>query len=157
MKSNAESIKQLNLILKCLLKAINQYFLHSKMLKNWGFEQLASERYKASIRVMKEADCIIERILFLEGIPNLQSLGKLKIGENPEEILSSDLALEKLDYRPTILEAIDTFEACKDFVSRELSQELLGSCELEIDHLETQSGLINSMGLAIYLSSKVNK
>lgn len=155
MKGSTHIIKTLNKILTSELTAINQYFLHARMFGNWGLEQLNEYRYKQSIRVMKEADELVERILFLEGLPNLQHLGKLYIGENPQDCLVCDLKYEREIHRPLLVEAITQCEAEQDFVSRELLAELLEASEEAIDWLETQQTLIDSVSLPNYLQSKM--
>ena len=155
MQGNKHIIQMLNKVLTSELTAINQYFLHARMFGNWGFEQLNEYRYKQSIRVMKEADELIARILFLEGLPNLQHLGKLHIGETPVECLASDLKYEQEIQRPLLVEAITLCEAEQDYVSRELLEELLEACEEAIDWLETQHSLIESVSLPNYLQSKI--
>lgn len=155
MKGSTHIIKTLNKILTSELTAINQYFLHARMFGNWGLEQLNEYRYKQSIRVMKEADELVERILFLEGLPNLQHLGKLYIGENPQDCLVCDLKVEREIHRPLLVEAITQCEAEQDFVSRELLAELLEASEEAIDWLETQQTLIDSVSLPNYLQSKM--
>ena len=150
MKGDKKVIELLNSHLKNELTAINQYFLHAKILKNWGMEKLASYEHKESIDEMKHADKIIERILFLEGLPNLQDLGRLRIGETVEEILKSDLALE-LDVLPLLKSAVAHCEAVGDYVSRHLFAEILASEEGHVDFLETQIGLIERMGLQNYV------
>jgi bacterioferritin len=156
MKGNSKFVEQLNRVLKQQLTAINQYFLHARMLGNWGFEKLDGHRYKASICAMKEADALIERILFLEGLPNLQSLAKLLIGEEPSECLANDLRFAAEAYRPALLEAIAQAEAGGDFVSRELLETFLQHCEEDIDWLETQQALIEAVSLPNYLQSKMD-
>jgi bacterioferritin len=155
MKGDKKIIESLNKILKNELTSINQYFLHARMFRNWGLEKLNDYQYKQSIRVMKEADEIIERILFLEGLPNLQNLGKLLIGENVVECLNGDLEYEKNVQRPMLIEAVALCEELQDYVSRDLLVELLEHCEQAIDWLETQKCLINDVSLPNYLQSHV--
>ena len=147
MKGNKNVIDILNRVLTNELTAINQYFLHARMFGNWGLEQLNGYRYKQSIRVMKEADELITRILFLEGLPNLQQLGKLSIGETAEECLACDLRFEVDVQRPKLVEAITLCEAEQDYISRELLEELLDDCDEAIDCLETQHSLIAAVTL----------
>ena len=154
MKGDAKVIEFLNKALYNELTAINQYFLHAKMLKNWGLKELAEHEYKASIDEMKHADALAERILFLEGLPNFQALGKLRIGENPRELLECDLALE-MDGLPLLREAIAHADAIGDYVSRQLLVKILDSEEEHVDWLETQLDLIGRIGEPNYLLSKL--
>ena len=155
MKGDAKVIEHLNKILGNELVAINQYFLHSRMYKDWGLDKLAAKEYHESIDEMKHADQIIERILFLEGIPNLQDLGKLMIGENTQEMLECDLKLEMIAI-PDLKDAIVYTETVNDFVSRDLFKSNLESEEEHVDWLETQLGLIDKIGLQNYQQSQVN-
>ena len=143
----------LNRALRNELTAINQYFLHAKMFKDWGFTKLAEHEHSESIDEMKHADALIERILFLDGLPNLQDLGKLLIGQDVKEMLECDLALES-EAMPMLREAIAGCEAAGDYVSRELFERILESEEEHVDWLETNLGLIEKMGLANYLQSQ---
>ena len=156
MKGDAKIVGFLNKVLFHELTAINQYFLHAKMLKNWGFKELAEHEYKESIDEMKHADKLSERILFLDGLPNFQALGKLRIGETPREILECDLALEQ-EALPPLREAIAYCESVADYVSRQLFVKILDSEEEHIDWLETQLDLIERIGEPKYLLSKLEE
>ena len=154
MKGDAQVIQHLNKALYNELIAINQYFLHARMYKNWGLKELAEHEYKESIDEMKHADALIERILFLDGLPNLQNLGKLLIGESPKEALVCDLRLEMMAV-PDLKAAIAYCETSGDYVSRELFTKILVSEEEHIDWLETQIALIERLGEGPYLQTKI--
>jgi bacterioferritin len=154
MKGDAKVIEYLNKVLYNELAAINQYFLHYRMFKDWGYNELAKHEYEESIEEMKHADKLIERILFLDGLPNLQHLGKLRIGENVVEALQGDLDLEMLATKD-LREAIAYSEGIHDFVSRDLFKFILGQEEEHIDWLETQFSLISDIGPERYMLSKV--
>lgn len=154
MKGDKKVIEFLNKALVNELTAINQYFLHARMFKNWGFTKLNEKEYHESIDEMKHADLLIERILFLEGLPNLQDLCKLLIGENPLEMLKCDLKLEH-DAIPLLKDAIAYCEEVKDYVSREIFEHILENEEEHVDWLETQLELIELIGLQNYLQSQI--
>ena len=156
MKGDARVIEFLNKALYNELTAINQYFLHAKMLKNWGLKELAEHEYHESIDEMKHADRLAERILFLDGLPNFQALGRLKIGEGPREVLQCDLALE-LEGLPVLKEAIVHCEGVGDFTSRKLFADILDSEEEHIDWIETQLSLIERIGEANYLAQQLDR
>ena len=154
MKGDAKIIQILNSVLGNELVAINQYFLHSRMYKDWGMTNLADKEYHESIDEMKHADALVQRILFLEGLPNLQDLGALHIGEHTQEMLQSDLALE-LKAIPELRDGIEYCEKARDYITRDLLREILESEEEHVDWLETQLGLIERVGLERYLQGKI--
>ncbi len=156
MKGDTSVIDYLNRVLKGELTAINQYFLHARIFRNWGFHALDEHEYHESIDEMKHADRLVERILFLEGLPNLQYLGALRIGQTTEEILQADLALEN-EAIPVLREAIAHCEKLGDYITRELLEDILENEEEHVDWLETQLSLIETLGLATYLQGKVDK
>ena len=155
MKGDTKVIGYLNKVLGNELVAINQYYLHAKMFQDWGLNELYEKAYHESIDEMKHADELIKRILFLEGLPNLQDLGKLMIGENTKEILECDLRLEVQGIKD-LKEAIAYFESISDYVSRELAEEILESEEEHLDWLETQLGLIDKVGIENYQQSQIS-
>ena len=150
MKGDQKVIDYLNEVLKNELTAINQYFLHYRILNHWGIEKLAKFEYSESIDEMKHADKVAERILFLDGLPNFQLLGRLKIGETVEEILKADLELE-YEALPLLKDAIAHCESVRDYVSRDLFQKILDSEEEHVDTLETQFEMIERMGIQNYI------
>jgi len=150
MRGDPKTIEWLNKVLKAELTAINQYFLHSRMLKDWGVSKLAKKEYEESIEEMNHADTIIERILFLGGLPNLQDLGKLYIGENVEEILQCDMKLEDIAI-PLYRDAVEHCESVRDYGTRDLLQKILIEEEEHVDYLETQFDLIKQTGLQNYI------
>ena len=154
MKGDAKVIEYLNKVLKNELTAINQYFLHSRMLKDWGLDKMGDYEYKESIEEMNHADWVIERILFLEGLPNLQDLGRLRIGEDIKEILEADLALEH-DAIPDLRDGIEYCESVRDYVTRDLFEKILDNEEEHVDFIETQLGLIEKVGLQNYQQSQM--
>ena len=154
MKGEKQVLAVLNEILTFELTSINQYFLHARMFKNWGLEKLNNAAYKKSIKDMKQADQLIERILFLEGLPNLQMLGKLMIGEETTEMLNCDMAFQNLQI-PLLKKAISLCEELQDFVSRDLLEAILSYEEDHIDWIETQQYQIKHLGIENYLQSQV--
>ena len=156
MRGDPDVVRHLNAVLTNELTAVNQYFLHARMFRHWGLTRLADHEYHESIDEMKHADKLIERILFLEGLPNLQDLHKLLIGESAPEALECDLKLER-EAHPLLKDAIADCEACGDYVSRELFRSILDSEEEHIDWLETQLDLIEKVGIQNYQQSQMVK
>ena len=155
MQGQKEIIEALNKVLTNELTAINQYFLHARMLQDWGLEKIGKLEYKASLDEMKHADDLIKRILFLEGLPNMQKLGHIKIGQNIKEILESDLQLE-MSAIPVLQECIKLSEKLQDYVSRDLFTTILDSEEEHVDWLETQLGLVKKVGSERYMQSQIS-
>ena len=154
MKGDQKVIEFLNIVLRNELTAINQYFLHSRMFKDWGLTALAEYEQGESIDEMKHADQLIERILFLEGLPNMQDMGKVMIGEHTQEMLECDLRLE-MEALPALRDAVEYCESCNDFVSRDIFSGILESEEGHVDWLETQLSLIEKVGIENYLQAKM--
>ena len=155
MKGSVKVIEELNKVLKTELTSINQYFLHARMYKNWGLEELNEACYKKSIKDMKQADKLMERILFLEGLPNLQDLGRLYIGQHTEEMLSMDMKFQ-LEQIPVIKNAIVLCEQEQDYVSRDVLEDILEQEEEYVDWLESQEYLIKNAGIQNYIQSQVS-
>ncbi len=156
MQGDKKIIQLLNAQLTRELSAVNQYFLHARMYKQWGFKRLGDKEYHESIEEMKHADHLIGRILMLEGLPNLQNLDKLHIGENAQEMLGADLALEK-GSQSALKEAIAACEEARDYISREILEEILDDTEKHVDHLETQIELVGKVGEQNYLQSQMHE
>ena len=156
MKGEAKIIEQANIILKNELTAVNQYFLHARMLKDWGFNRLADKVYEESIGEMKHADYLIERIIFLEGLPNVQDLGKIRIGENVPEIFTADLSVEEMNQK-CLKTAVSISEETNDYGSREIFEKILVDTEEHIDWIETQQTRIEQAGLQNYLQEHMYK
>lgn len=156
MQGDPQVIAHLNAQLKNELTATNQYFLHYRLMKHWGYDKFAKKEYEESIGEMKHADQLMERILMLDGLPNLQDIGKLMIGEDLVEILRSDLNLER-GAQATIKEGIAHCETVRDYVSREVLREILDDTEEHIDFLETQLGLVDQVGVQNYLQSQMGE
>ena len=156
MKGDAKIVEFLNQVLKNELTAVNQYFLHSRMFNNWGLKYLGEYEYNESIDEMKHADTLIERILFLEGLPNLQDLGRLYVGETPQEALACDLKLE-MEAMPSLRKGIEQCENVQDYISREIFERILESEEEHVDWLETQLDLIERVTLENYLQRQMRE
>ncbi|MDG5898728.1 bacterioferritin [Shewanella xiamenensis] len=156
MKGHPKVVGQLNRVLTCELTAINQYFLHARMFKHWGLEKLNHVEYKKSIQDMKHADKLIERVLFLEGLPNLQQLEKLRIGEHTQEMLDCDLAMVQ-EQLTLLRDAITLCEVEQDYVSRDLLEDILEDEEEHLDWLESQQELISLTGIQNYLQSQISE
>jgi len=154
MKANSAVVKELNAALKGQLTAINQTFLHARIAKNWGLEELNEHEYKASIEAMKMADDLIERILFLEALPGMQALNRLQIGEDVPEMISGDMAVHT-EIRDQLVTAVDVCEKAQDYVSRDILIHVLEETEEEIDWLETQQWLISNSGIQNYLAARM--
>ena len=156
MQGSKSILTELNAVLKIQLTNINQYFLHARMYRNWGYHELNERDYKASIRAMKDADRTIQRVLFLEGLPNLQSLGKLLVGEDVQEMLDCDLKSEHA-YRDAMVKALEKCEEKQDYISRDMLKNFLEDAEEYIDDIETDIDLIGKIGLKNYLQSKAGE
>jgi bacterioferritin len=154
MQGDAKVLEYLNAQLKNELTAVNQYFVHYRMLKHWGFERMAKHEYDESIEEMKHADRLIARILMIDGLPNLQDLGKLLVGETAIEVLDCDLKLERSS-QVVLKDAIAHCESVRDYVSREILDDILAATEEHIDHLETQLELVGKVGEQNYLQSQM--
>lgn len=154
MQGDLKVVEFLNKVLRNELTAINQYFLHARMLRNWGLGRLGEEEYKESLEEMRHADWLIERILFLESLPNLQDLGRLLVAEDVKEVLECDLKQERLAC-PLLRDAVEYCESVRDYVSRDLFRRILENEEEHVDWLETQLGLLNRLGVQNYQQSMI--